>query len=84
MLVVWWRVFSGVIVSRLSSTGVLLCYLNMNVYCCLICGKYFQGRGGNTHAYTHSVQALHYIFMNHTKAGSSRFPVSESTREGAS
>jgi U4/U6.U5 tri-snRNP-associated protein 2 len=37
---------------------------NMNVYCCLVCGKFFQGRGRNTHAHTHSVQALHHVFMN--------------------
>lgn len=24
----------------------------INVYACLVCGKYFQGRGPNTHAYT--------------------------------
>ena len=30
---------------------------NLNVYCCLICGKYFQGRGRSTPAYTHSVAA---------------------------
>ena len=30
---------------------------NMNVYVCLVCGKYFQGRGKMTPAYTHSVQA---------------------------
>jgi U4/U6.U5 tri-snRNP-associated protein 2 len=37
---------------------------NMNVYVCLVCGKYFQGRGKNTPAYTHSVQAGHFVFMN--------------------
>jgi U4/U6.U5 tri-snRNP-associated protein 2 len=37
---------------------------NMNVYACLVCGKYFQGRGKNTYAYTHSVQASHHVFMN--------------------
>lgn len=37
---------------------------NMNVYCCLVCGKFFQGRGRNTHAHTHSVQAFHHVFMN--------------------
>ena len=37
---------------------------NMNVYCCLVCGKFFQGRGKNTHAHTHSVQAFHHVFMN--------------------
>ncbi len=37
---------------------------NMNVYVCLVCGKYFQGRGKLTPAYTHSVQAGHFVFMN--------------------
>lgn len=37
---------------------------NMNVYVCLVCGKYFQGRGKLTPAYTHSVQASHFVFMN--------------------
>lgn len=36
----------------------------INVYACLVCGKYFQGRGPNTHAYTHSVSDLHYVFLN--------------------
>lgn len=35
-----------------------------NVYCCLVCGKYFQGRGKNTPAYTHSVQCSHFVFLN--------------------
>lgn len=29
-----------------------------------MCGKYFQGRGTNTHAYTHSVAEGHHVFMN--------------------
>lgn len=37
---------------------------NMNVYCCLVCGKFFQGRGKSTPAYTHSVQCAHFVFMN--------------------
>ena len=37
---------------------------NMNVYACLICGKFFQGRGKLTPAYTHSVQMGHFVFMN--------------------
>ena len=37
---------------------------NLNVYVCLVCGKYFQGRGPNTHAYTHSVQEGHHVFLN--------------------
>ncbi|KAL1482932.1 hypothetical protein MTO96_013345 [Rhipicephalus appendiculatus] len=36
----------------------------INVYACLVCGKYFQGRGTNTHAYTHSVQVSHHVFLN--------------------
>jgi U4/U6.U5 tri-snRNP-associated protein 2 len=37
---------------------------NMNVYVCLVCGKYFQGRGKFTPAYTHSVHSGHFVFMN--------------------
>lgn len=37
---------------------------NLNIYCCLVCGKFFQGRGKQTPAYTHSVQMNHYCFMN--------------------
>src|SRR6202167_3849311 len=29
--------------------------LNFNIYGCLVCGKYFQGRGRNSHAYAHSI-----------------------------
>uniref|UniRef100_A0A2P2HZA2 Ubiquitin carboxyl-terminal hydrolase 39 n=1 Tax=Hirondellea gigas TaxID=1518452 RepID=A0A2P2HZA2_9CRUS len=36
----------------------------INVYACLVCGKYFQGRGNNTHAYTHSVSDDHHVFLN--------------------
>ena len=37
----------------------------INVYACLVCGKYFQGRGQNTHAYTHSVSdEQHRVFLN--------------------
>lgn len=36
----------------------------INVYACLVCGKYFQGRGPNTHAYTHSVSDAHHVFLN--------------------
>ena len=35
-----------------------------NVYCCLVCGKFLQGRGKSTPAYTHSVQHGHFVFMN--------------------
>jgi U4/U6.U5 tri-snRNP-associated protein 2 len=37
---------------------------NVNVYACLVCGKYFQGRGENTPAIFHGHQTEHHIFMN--------------------
>ena len=37
---------------------------NTNVYACLVCGKYFQGRGKASPAYVHSVEAVHHIFIN--------------------
>lgn len=37
---------------------------SLNVYCCLVCGKYFQGRGKHTAAYTHSTQCDHHVFIN--------------------
>src|SRR5688500_6109004 len=54
---------------------------HVNVYACMVCGKYFQvnhshwhdtfysqlsikGRGTNTHAYTHSLDTDHRIFLN--------------------
>jgi U4/U6.U5 tri-snRNP-associated protein 2 len=39
---------------------------NFNVYACLVCGKYFQGRGKHTQAYTHALQEGHHVFMNLT------------------
>jgi U4/U6.U5 tri-snRNP-associated protein 2 len=39
---------------------------NMNVYACLVCGKYYQGRGKNTCAYTHSLETDHHMFINLT------------------
>eukprot|EP00111_Clytia_hemisphaerica_P019270 TCONS_00056885-protein len=37
---------------------------HLNVYACLVCGKYFQGRGQNSHAYTHSVHIGHHVYLN--------------------
>ncbi|KAL7747054.1 Ubiquitin carboxyl-terminal hydrolase 10 [Sorochytrium milnesiophthora] len=37
---------------------------NLNVYACLVCGKYFQGRGKSSHAYTHSLHEDHHVFVN--------------------
>ncbi|KAL6603187.1 hypothetical protein ACP70R_043548 [Stipagrostis hirtigluma subsp. patula] len=37
---------------------------NLNAYACLVCGKYYQGRGLKSHAYTHSLEAGHHVFIN--------------------
>jgi len=37
---------------------------NMNVYACLVCGKYFQGRGKSSHAYFHALETDHHVFIN--------------------
>lgn len=34
-----------------------------NVYACLVCGRFFTGRGPSTHAYTHALQIGHCMFM---------------------
>ena len=37
---------------------------NINVYACLVCGKYFQGRGPNSHAYFHALEVGHHVYVN--------------------
>jgi U4/U6.U5 tri-snRNP-associated protein 2 len=37
---------------------------NLNVYACLVCGKYYQGRGLDTYAYIHSLEEDHHMFIN--------------------
>lgn len=37
---------------------------NINVYACLVCGKYFQGRGPKSHAYFHSLEDNHHVYIN--------------------
>ncbi|KAG8912962.1 hypothetical protein FRC00_003379 [Tulasnella sp. 408] len=37
---------------------------NINVYGCLVCGKYFQGRGKSSYAYAHSIHEDHHVFIN--------------------
>lgn len=37
---------------------------SVNVYACLTCGKYFQGRGKKSFAYIHSVDSDHHVFIN--------------------
>jgi U4/U6.U5 tri-snRNP-associated protein 2 len=37
---------------------------NINVYACLVCGKYFQGRGTKSHAYFHALEVGHHVYVN--------------------
>ncbi|KAI8327913.1 hypothetical protein BC941DRAFT_364269 [Chlamydoabsidia padenii] len=37
---------------------------NINIYACLVCGNYFQGRGKSSHAYFHSMHKDHHVFLN--------------------
>lgn len=37
---------------------------NINIYACLVCGKYFQGRGKTSPAYAHSIGEDHHVFIN--------------------
>jgi U4/U6.U5 tri-snRNP-associated protein 2 len=34
------------------------------VYACLVCGNYFQGRGQRSHAYFHSLELNHHVFIH--------------------
>ena len=40
---------------------------NINVYACLVCGRYYQGRGPKSHAYFHSLDDDHHVFINMEK-----------------
>jgi len=37
---------------------------NINVYACLVCGRYFQGRGPKSHAYFHALEEDHHVYIN--------------------
>ncbi|EJK71690.1 hypothetical protein THAOC_06844 [Thalassiosira oceanica] len=37
-----------------------------HIYACLVCGKFFRGRGRQTPAYTHAVEEGHYVFVHLT------------------
>ncbi len=37
---------------------------NLNVYACLVCGRYYQGRGKSSHAMFHSLHEGHHVFIN--------------------
>lgn len=37
---------------------------NINVYACLVCGRYYQGRGPKSHAYFHALEVGHHVYIN--------------------
>lgn len=37
---------------------------NINVYACLVCGKYYQGRGPKSQAYFHALDVGHHVYIN--------------------
>ena len=37
---------------------------NINVYACLVCGRYFQGRGPKSNAYFHALEVGHHVYVN--------------------
>ena len=37
---------------------------NINVYACLVCGKYYQGRGPKSYAYFHALDVGHHVYIN--------------------
>lgn len=37
---------------------------NINIYACLVCGTYFQGRGPKSQAYFHALDSEHHVFIN--------------------
>lgn len=37
---------------------------NVNIYGCLVCGEYYQGRGRSSPAMYHSLEAGHHLFIN--------------------
>lgn len=42
----------------------LVTLTNINLYCCLVCGKFYQGRAKSSPAYLHSINEDHRVFLN--------------------
>lgn len=36
----------------------------LHVYACLVCGRYYQGRGPSTPAFAHALEAGHHVYMH--------------------
>lgn len=43
-----------------------ICLSNQHVYACLVCGRYFQGRGKTTFAFMHALEQRHFVYVNLT------------------
>lgn len=37
---------------------------NINIYACLVCGSYYQGRGPKSQAYFHALDVEHHVYIN--------------------
>ncbi|KAF4553904.1 Ubiquitin carboxyl-terminal hydrolase-like protein 2 [Elsinoe fawcettii] len=37
---------------------------NINIYACLVCGTYYQGRGPKSQAYFHALEIGHHVYIN--------------------
>lgn len=35
-----------------------------NVYCCLVCGVFYTGKGKDTYAYKHALEQAHYLYIS--------------------
>lgn len=56
-------------IKRLDFDKERICCVTLsrsNIYCCLSCGKYLQGRGRSTVMFKHSIEQKHHVFLNVT------------------
>lgn len=37
---------------------------SLNIYACLVCGRFLQGKGPSSHAFFHSLEDDHHVFMH--------------------
>ena len=41
-----------------------VCLSTTNILCCLVCGKYFEGIGTESHSFIHSLEKDHHLFIH--------------------
>ena len=41
-----------------------ICLSKTSIYCCLTCGKFFEGTGSTSHAYLHALEKEHNLYIN--------------------